>query len=295
MTAIPPLPAARTKGQDGGRSTLRPRYEDISQDGRVHLTSLMPGLGSAVWHGLLRNVAGVEALFAQGVLPILSRLVIVGEDITTSASVAIQYEGSYRLAREKDGERLFLNMWVVARAPVTTTFAPTPPADAPLEVIGRLFAEHVITRPFAPPHERKVTRLDAPGMPAIPEDEHVFENAEALAASAGGPLEEAGDAVFGMMHTDSNQHVNSLVYPHIFEERLVRKLMHDARVPSANLLMSRALELRWRRPFFAGEHAKIRMRLLEPAVSPVPSKIGAIGAFYGESDKPSCALKMLFR
>jgi hypothetical protein len=48
--SVPPLPPAR-----GFESTatveLHPRYEDIAQDGRVQLTTLMPGLG-AVWRSL---------------------------------------------------------------------------------------------------------------------------------------------------------------------------------------------------------------------------------------------------
>ncbi|MDB4936707.1 MAG: hypothetical protein JWP87_3679 [Labilithrix sp.] len=291
---IPPLPPARGPGQDGGRATIAARYEDITQDGRIQLTALMPGLGGAVWRALLSQVPAMDLFRAQGILPILRRLVAVGEDRSVSVNVPIEYTGSFRFAREKDGDRLFANMWVEAYAPVASTLGPTPPRDAPRELLGRVFAEHVITRPFAPPAERKVTRLDAPGVPAVPEDEHVFESAEALIESAGGPLDEAGDFVFGMMHTDSNQHVNSLVYPRIFEEAASRRLVQDARIPSPHALLARATEMRWRRPFFAGERAHIGMRLSETAGGG-PWKVAAIGAFRGEGPKPSSAVKMLFR
>ena len=294
---IPPLPPARGPGQDGGTASIAPRYEDITQDGRFHLTALMPGVGAAVWRGLLSKIPATQHLMQQGILPILSRLVMVGEDRSASVNVPVRYEGSFRFAREKDGNRLFANMWVEARAPIASTLAPDPPADAPYEVVGRIFAEHVITRPFGPPAERRVTRLDAPGVPAIPEDEHVFENAEALIASAGGALDDRGELAFGMMHTDSNQHVNSLVYPRVFEEMAMRALVQNARVPNAHQLLARSIEMRFRRPFFAGERASVGMRFTDGA--PAEPGIGVVGGFFqagaGVASKPSCALKMLFR
>jgi hypothetical protein len=300
---IPPLPPSRGPGQDGGTASIAPRYEDITQDGRVHLASLMPGVGAAVWRALLSRLPAIDTFRAQGILPILHRLVMVGEDRSVSVNLPIRYEGSFRFARETNGERLFANMWVEARAPIGSTLAPDPPADAPYELVGRIFAEHVITRPFAPPTERKVTRLDAPGVPPIPEDEHPFESAESLLASAestGAPLEDAGELSFGMMHTDSNQHVNSLVYPRVFEEAVARALMQTARVPAPEHLLARAIELRFRRPFFAGDRARLGFRFMEGGEA---AKIAAVGSFTPAgvgvdvpvASKPSCVVKMLFR
>ena len=289
---IPEIPPSRAPGQDGGTASLRPRYEDIAQDGRIQLTSLMPGLGAAVWRALLSQIPAIETFRAQGVVPILRRLVLVGEDRPVSVNVPIEYTGAFRFAREKGGERLFANMWLEARAPIAHTMAPDPPPDAPRELVGRIFAEHVLSRPFAPPAERKVTRLDAPGVPPVPEDEHVLETAEALIESAGGPLDEAGDMLFATMHTDSNQHVNSLVYPRVFEELVARRLVQDARFPPPHTLLARAIELRWRRPFFAGERASIAMRLGEAEGA---WKCSAIGAFSSGGPKPSAAVKLLLR
>jgi hypothetical protein len=291
---IPPLPPARGLDQDGGTAEIAPRYEDITQDGRLQLASLMPGLGAAIWKGLLSKIPAIETFQSQGILPILRRLVLVGEDRPVSVNVPIRYAGSFRFAREKDGDRLFANMWLEARAPIASTLGPNPPSSAPYELVGRVFAEHVITRPFAPPAERKVTRLDAPGVPAIPEDEHTFEPAEALLDTGDGALEYAGDVHFGMMHTDSNQHVNSLVYPRAFEELVSRRLVQEAPVPDAHLLLARAIEIRWRRPFFAGEHARVAMRLVD-AVPGSAWKISAVGSFQGDGAKPSTTLKMCLR
>ena len=290
MTDIPPLPPARGLGQDGGTASLMPRYEDVAQDGRLQLTALMPGLGAAVWRALLMNIPAIDTFRLQGILPILRRLVLVGEDRSVSVNVPLRYSGSFRFAKEKGGDRLFANMWLEATAPIARTNEPTPPKDAPQVLVGRLFAEHVLTRPFAAPADRRVTRRDAPGVPPIPEDEHVFESAEALIESAGGPLEPAGDFAFTMTHTDSNQHVNSLVYPSVFEEAALRTIMQNARIPKAHERLARALEIRWRKPFFAGERARIELR----EVAGGSGKTGAIGAFFGEGAKPSCAIAMRF-
>jgi hypothetical protein len=296
-TMIPPLPPSRGPGQDGGTASIAPRYEDVTQDGRIHLTAMMPGLGAAAWRALLSQVPAIAIFREQGILPILSRLVAVGEERPVSVNGSIDYTGAFRFAREKDGDRLFANMWVEAYAPIGTTNGPRPARDAPRALLGRIFAEHVLTRPFAAPGERRVTRLDGPGLPPIPEDEHVFETADALIASAGGPLEDAGDFAFSMMHTDSNQHVNSLVYPRIFEEAAQRRLVQTTTIagtPKPHELLARAMEMRWRKPFFAGDRAKIAMRLGDEGSGNATT---AIGAFFREDApaKPHSALKMLFR
>jgi hypothetical protein len=274
---IPPLPPARSPNQDGGRATILPRYEDITQDARLQLLALMPGVGATIFGALLSKLPAVEALRAQGILPILRRMVATAEDRNVSVHVPLAFEGAFRFAREKDGERLLLNAWLEARAPIATTLGGAPAADAPSELVGRVFAEHVLTRPFAPPGERKVTRLDAPGVPAVPEDEYAIDTAEALVE--GMALEDAGDVRFGMMHTDSNQHVNSLVYLRAFEELAVRRLGNAQ-------LLARGMDLRWRKPFFAGETTRVTMAV-EGAT--------AVGAFLGAEDKVHATIKLLFR
>lgn len=280
MIAIPERPPARgfEGPNDGiGRAELLPRYEDITQDGRIVLTTLMPGVGQSIWRGLIAKMPAFDGFMAEGILPILRRLVVVeGHPGPFSVHAPIAFEGTWRLAREKGGDRLFVNMWVDAYAPVAHTLGPPPPSDAPRVLAGRIFAEHVVTKPFAPPDERKVTRLDAPGLPAVPEDEYAFEPGEALVA--GRALEPAGEVAFGMMHTDSNQHVNSLVYPRMFEEALLRK-HGDA------TLLCRALEMRWRKPFFAGDRATIALSLEGE------SAVGTI-APSSTPDRASCAIAM---
>ncbi|MBX3214606.1 MAG: hypothetical protein KF850_21395 [Labilithrix sp.] len=282
--AIPPLPPGRGF-EASAQVELRPRYEDVAQDGRVQLAALMPGLG-AVWRAL-GSSDKLDAFRALGVLPILRRIVLAGEAGPFSAQVPIRYDGTWRLARETDGDRIFLDMWLDASAQIGSTHAQPPGPDAERVLVGRVYAEHVVTRPFAPPAERKVTRLDLPGIPAVPEDTHPFEAAEDLVA--GHALTDAAEHTFGMLHTDSNQHVNSLVYPRLFEEAVVRVLARPGDVPAPSALLVRAMELRYRKPFFAGDRAALAVSAA--AVTGGPHRVAAVGAFAPAGiTKPSCTV-----
>jgi hypothetical protein len=280
---IPDMPPARGY-ETTGRAELFPRYEDIAQDGRVVLTSLMPGLGASVWRSLMSARSSLTRFRDQGILPILRRVVIVGEKGPFSVHAPFSFEGTWRLVRDADaapGEgRIGLLMWMEAVAPTGDTLGPAPKQDAPRLPVGRIFAEHVVTRPFAAAEERKVTRLAGVGggFPEVPEDTWTFESAEALLADR--TLEDRGEHAFTMMHTDGNQHVNSLVYPRVFEERV-------AATPPR---LARAIDVRWRKPFFAGDRARITIDARSDDVA---------GAFIPldatkPATKPSCAIRMRF-
>lgn len=274
-----------------------PRYEDITQDGRVQLSSLMVGL-TAVWR-TLANGKQLQAMIRKGILPILNRIVMHGEDGPFSVHTPIHVEGTWRLSKERGGERLFLDMWLEAFAPHAQTHAKQPAEDAERVSVGRIYAEHVVTRPFATtPAERKVTRLEnLPGVPELPEDEHPYEDAASLLARiASGPghdLEPAREHVFSMMHTDANQHVNSLVYPRLFEEVVAARAIERRLVEKPEQLFARAIELRYRKPFFAGERA-----LIAAATRPAPNALEAVGSFLlkdGDPTKPSTTVAMELR
>ncbi|HVJ90374.1 MAG TPA: hypothetical protein VM580_11280, partial [Labilithrix sp.] len=124
--------------ESSGTAELHPRYEDVAQDGSMQLATVMPGIG-AVWRALGR-AERMDALRAQGILPILRRLVIVGEKGPFSVHVPIQCSGTWRLAHEKGGDRIFLNMWLDAYAPHATTLAPPPGRDAERVLVARAYA-----------------------------------------------------------------------------------------------------------------------------------------------------------
>lgn len=268
---IPPIRPAR--GFESSTTVrLRSRYEDISQDGRLQLTTLMAAVGG-VWKSL-EGTGMLEELRTKGVLPILQRLVICGERGPFSVTVPIECTGTWRVARETDGDRIFLDMWLEARAPHASTLGPSPAPDAESACVGRVYVEHVFTRPFAPASERKVTQLDVRGLPSMPEDARPFASAEALIAEH--RLTKVREQRFGLMHTDSNQHVNSLVYPRMFEEVLAQE------VPER---LADAVELRYRKPFFVGDRATLSLAHIGEGL--------AVCAFTPpDADKPNATASM---
>jgi len=61
--------------------------------------------------------------------------------------------------------------------------------------------------------------------------------------------------------------------------------------PAAHLLLARTIELRYRKPFFSGERASIRLALAEAVLG-----IRAVGAFVPHgSAKPSTTVAMTLR
>ena len=88
---IPEVPPER--GYESSATVqLHARYEDIAQDGRMQLTPIMPGLG-AVWRAL-GSSEKLDSFREQGILPILRRVVIVGEQGETSIEPGIEVEKS---------------------------------------------------------------------------------------------------------------------------------------------------------------------------------------------------------
>ncbi len=239
------------------------RYEDITQDGRVKLTALSHAMGMSCWRGLLAHHPARELTRKEGILPILSRL--VGEVGGGPVSVfrKLEARGAWDLAHavNADGEvdKLMMVLTTQVWGRVGRTNGP-PPDDAGEAVrVGRLYAEHVYTRPFGPPNERKVRALpDGFGLPKVPERRIPWTAAERLSRLPEGavaledaPTPDESGVFFGVGHTDSNQHVNSLVYPQIFEEAGLRKLRALGR--GAEGPLATAIEIAFRKPCFAGQ------------------------------------------
>ena len=123
------------------------------------MRSVQIWIGAAVWRGLLAEHPIARApVSPRMMLPLLTKLSIeVGpEPVTLAAPVTA--DGGFELARTVDAagdtERVIANMWASLSGTRGRIYAPISP-DAPIVTIGRVFAEHVFTRPFAPAAERK--------------------------------------------------------------------------------------------------------------------------------------------
>ncbi len=299
MAARPRFPA-RPEGLPPEQSAAAEgwvRYEDVSQDGRPMLLALPHGLGLTVWQKRLMHLPEARTLQHAGVIPVLTKLAIVGGPGPISVRRAIDHVGSYRFARTVDAagqtNRIVLEMWTESSAPAGRTHGEPPPEAGRVVAVGGVYFEHVFTRLFAAPTERKVTSL-APHGVADPVDIVSFTQPESLLELPDGarPLDDAliaddGDVVLGVMHTDSNQHVNSLVYPRIFEEACLRRFA--ARGESTRVL-ARRVEVAYRRPCSAGERVKLMLRAFRDG-----ARTGAVGAFVADGEpRPRVTLTTWF-
>ncbi len=295
---IPAEPPAPPESRATGRVHLR--YEDVSQDGHLVIEAL-PHAMSAVW----RHLAQTRPVsFGAGVVPILSRVVIEGGEGPVSVAAEAEAEGFYHVAHTVDAdgavERLILAMWANIMAPLGRTHGPPPPDAGQRVVAGRVFAEHVFTRPFAPPADRKVRSLDlGNGTPFVPEARYVFQPPETTLVLPDGatpldaePVLDTAPTVFGLDHTDSNQHVNSLVYPRLFIEAGLRRLhAHDG--GRAGPRLCRAMEIAYRKPCFATDRAHVSARAFA-----WDDRRGITASLTAEGDpptaRPRCAARLVF-
>lgn len=276
------------------------RYEDITQDGRLRLESFSTALGETVWKGLLDKHPGSAALREQGIVPILTRYLAEGTPGPFGMMPTISSAGTFELTHALspttgDVDRILLRMWVEIFGPLGRTHGPQPENAGTLALAGRVFAEHVLTRPFGLAAERKVLSLDGDGLPGIPDARSVWTPPAEIMnlPPEARPLEPAPShdplaIVFGICHTDSNHHVNSLVYPRLFEEAAIRRFVSLNRTKP---VLARFTDVAYRKPFFAGDRAAIVLQAFAEG-----GRLGAVGAFVPEdpSSRPHAFVRMVF-
>lgn len=277
VLAPPPIPS----GCPGATALVTLRFEDVSQDGRLVLEALPHSL-QPIWAVFADN-SSVRACHERGIIPILTRFVLEGEPGPFSAQVAVLSEANYRIARSDDG-RVVLDMWAALSAPIGRTYDPQL-AGAARWPAGRVFAEHVFTRPFAPPGDRRVEALDFDGAPDIGDQRatlsppHRILTLPATARALDSELSlDPVPVTFGLVHTDSNLHVNSLAYIRIFEEAALRRFYERGK--GSNVL-GRRLDIAYRKPCFAGQRMRVAMQAFE--------NDGALGIVAAIVDEASAA------
>lgn len=265
MSLLPPEPVV--PDQQRARAPFPLRYDDIAQTGHMLVTAIPVALGDSGWKIVSKYISD-DTFRRTRILPILSRFVIEAGSAPLSVASRIESESAIQLAHTlgPDGqvERLVLNMWCSIVGEAGRTHGPRPPNAGQLILGGRVFAEHVMTRPFDPPESRRVVELDMPGLPRIPPDRHDWQPPETLMQlpEKASWLDDsfafdAAPIVFGSDRTDSNYHVNSLVYLRLFIDAALRRLWeHGKRAP----LRADALEIAYRKPSFAGERVHVALR-----------------------------------
>jgi hypothetical protein len=129
---------------------------------------------------------------------------------------------------------------------------------------GRAYGQRVFTRLGAPPGKHLVTSLDAFGETGFPPERVIWEPVTALlVAPPGATLGEAAPRldpvpiVFGLTHTDLNQHVNFLMYHRVVEQAALGR---SVELGLGARLASREVLLGYRKPSFAGDRVRIALQ-----------------------------------
>ena len=289
MFPAPPIPSF----PNGHASTTsyQPRYEDVTQDGRLQPIATTAGL-AGLWSGVLMEHRGHLNTIKAGIIPILTRLTIHTVDQSVRIDRPFEAFTGFALAHDKQGDevtRLFMQTWCEIRA--TTGKLGRKEALGEQALVGTVFSEYTYTRPLAPPDQRKVTRLDVDEMPAVPETRYAAPApATAQEAPAGATyLDElapdSAEYAFTLDQTDLNQHVNSLVYIRLCLEAFNRRLAAAGRLGK---LRAKAVDVAYRKPCFAGDKVRASLRLFEHSEG-----LGAAGLVSGDDGKPRCYLRVL--
>ncbi|MCB9600766.1 MAG: hypothetical protein H6724_08815 [Sandaracinus sp.] len=280
----PELPDVARDPERTQEGRVRLRYEDLAQDGRMKADVVPFAMSEICWRQLLVRHAMTARLQAEGILPILRRLIVAADETPLSTMAEPEVTGSFglALARAKGGDRFLLELTAELRGPRGRTFAKVERAGE-VERVARVYGEHVFTRLFAPPEERRVRAL--PEGLAVQAERPWVEPEDLLRADEGlvdgEPVRRA--MRFSLVHTDSNQHVNSLAYPRLFEEVAL-----DA---WGEPWLGRGFDVAYRKPCFAGDEVVIfaqRVRRGETRGARVWLEV------EGET-RPRCAARLWFR
>ncbi|MCX7808182.1 MAG: acyl-CoA thioesterase [Deltaproteobacteria bacterium] len=272
---LPADPTAHLPLERKLRVPLSLRYEDISQDGRLALSTAGHALSALVWSRALEHHRAREEFLREGIVPILSRLVVRGEEGRIGIRTPVEAEGGFEVVRSTESKvRYRIDM-------VAKVFSAQENGER--KPLLSILAEHVLTRPFAPPSQRALDRL--PGSlsldgerPELPPQGLLEEGeVEWLEAMAQEPV----PIVFGIGHTDANQHVNSLAYLRLFEDAILRHLaalgLHTRRF----LVLA---ELRYRKPCFAGEALFLWLRSYKRMLS-LGYRIGTVAVLVEQGEQ----------
>lgn len=245
-----------------GKGSLDLRYENVSQDGRLSALTMSHAIGAALWRDVLERDPALPSMVAQGILPILTRLVVVTGGGPIAVRTPIQADGGFELVRTLDAEgriRYRLDLFADATGICSGVWGPPPPNAGSELALGSMWAEHILTKPFAAPAERTVTELPL-GMMHSRDVSHfvpksLFSNKTDWLADW---QVDVAPIVFGLGHTDSNQHVNSLAYPLLMEQAALR-LLHAHGLKDVSFVGR--FEMAYRKPSFAGDELRLRLRL----------------------------------
>jgi hypothetical protein len=242
------------------------RFEDICQDGRLRIDGVWPPMGRILWNDA-RMGSAFSALAKRGIHNVLARLTIHAEDVPVSPRRRALSKVVYQLAHTVDerGEvnRILIRNWLCTEA----VPARSPKGFTERRLVARAHGLHVFSRPLAPPGQHRVVALEGPDLPPVPETRIDLPPVTDLLRAPPGaaflepaPRPDFSPLVFGLSHTDLNQHVNFLTYPRCIEDAALRRF---AELEPERRLLARSIEIAYSKPCFAGDRMRIVLQAFE--------------------------------
>lgn len=269
-----------------GHGHSRLRFEDVAQDGRLRLEGIWPAIGPILW-GKMEVANALLRLGGDGVRAVLTYVQLEGGADPISVRAPCDQEVRWRLGRSVDeaGQttRVLFDTWLLSSAPRGVPGNPgaNPVSDERVRV-ARAYGQHVFTRPAAPAGQHRVLGVDDPLFAGLPVQTAPYRDPRALLALPSGavaleatPRFDVAPLVFGLCHTDGNQHVNFLSYPRLAEEAALRRFAELGRDPRR---LARRAEVSYRKPCFAGDVVRLLMQAFERE-----HEIGVVAVFLPEA------------
>ncbi len=278
------------------------RYEDVTQDGALKIGGMPHAVGLVCLGKLwFRNSMSLQTR-PHGVVPILGRIAMETLGGPMSPRYPVEVEGAFQLAHTRDAaravNRIMLTAFAELFAPLAGSYdTQTAGTDAPV-LVGRAYAEHVFTRPSAPPGERKVLVLPLADGPLVPGPELTFrEPLSTLRLPAHATWIDSDltlvpwPITFGLAHTDANHHVNTLVYPQLFEDAGLNRLM-DLGKDTRTLLVDH-IDIAFRKPCFAGQRMYLWLRAF--SLRDKAGIVAYLGLHGSAPEQAHCMCALTFR
>jgi hypothetical protein len=257
IEALLPYPAEPTTPVAEPSDSGSLRYDDVIQDGRLRLESSWRPTGRLLWRD--EAAARVFSGMTGGVTNVLSRVALQAGEARLEPRAKLRTRVSYRFEHtvnaQGEVDRLLFSTWVQVHGRG---------ADGEFQPAARAYGQRVFTRLNAPPGKHLVTHLPSFGESGFPPDRVTWEPATALLGMPAGavPLEPAPrldpvPLIFGLSHTDLNQHVNFLMYHRAVEQAALGRSLAFG---NGAKLASREVALGYRKPSFAGETLRIAVQ-----------------------------------
>lgn len=275
-----------------GHGTTRLRFEDVAQDGRLRLEGIWPAIGPILW-GRMEVANALLRLGMQGVRAVLTYVQLEGGEEPVSVRALCEQEVRWQLGATLDESgavtRVLFDTWLLSSAPRGLANNPgMDPVSEERVSVARAYGQHVFTRPAARAGEHRVTAIDDPLFADSTLRPSPYRDPNALLSLPPGttaldptPRVDPAPVVFGLCHTDGNQHVNFLAYPRLVEEAALRRFAELGRDPKR---LARRAEVAYRKPCFAGDVVRLVMQAFEQG-----DELGVVAAFVPDSGKEHAA------